>query len=154
MTTSFTIILLACGLFLDMLLTPLFDGTPWLPYFTLSTLPLLFLLGSRNHATAAGAVAVAYLWLFGNINLGIIIFSIGLFILFERRIVPSFLHTNTWQARAMAVLGLPLAIIIIVLLSSILPGETLTFSLRLFLGLVVSVLVALVLFKGVGKYYV
>lgn len=103
-------LIFAIAVALDLILFPPLANAGWLPRFTLSILPFLFLASSRRDLTVFSGGTVLFFWILGGLNLGIALFSIGLAIFFERWFLPKIFQRDSWQmfissAGAVAVFG-------------------------------------------------
>lgn len=147
-------ILFGLAIVADLVLTPALGGAIWLPYFSLLLLPFIFTFADPIPAGAVFIVEALIIWLATDVNIGIIVFALGILVLFERWLVPQLLHTSTWQATVIGALGIPLFALTFAALALVLPGEPLVATGRLIVGFFITTLGAAITTALLKNYYV
>ncbi len=148
------VFLFAIALVLDLVFARVTDGSVFVPYLMLSTLPALFLFTKTSVAGSTGVIAVLFLWIAGNLNLGIVTFSVGILYVLERWVIPTLFHTSTWQALVVAALGLPVMVGVATGLTLLLSSSTVGFTAHITISTLLSTALSLAILFVLRKRYV
>lgn len=97
--------LLAAAAILDLAVLPWLFGASWLPKLVLVLLPFGFLFLNGRDLKTVFVLALIYLRVVSEFNLGILFLALVLFLFFERWFLTNFFHRSSWQTLALSGLG-------------------------------------------------
>ena len=122
----------------------IFHSVWWMPILFISLLPFIFIFGSRQLVWFSFTVSSLTLWLLSGLNLGIVVFSFGIMLLFEKWITSKLLNKDAWQTFIASSVGILVFGMFLFTLSYFLDSSKLIFSelgaLNLLFSAVLSVL--------------
>jgi len=134
--------ILIIALAVDIILLPVLDLAAWFPRLTLALIPFVFLFAPPRASYAFFAVVTVFYWLTTSLNLGIIIFSLGLTMFFIRRIIPRFFHKDAWQTMIASSFGVLIFGAFLIVLSLIFAPGSIFVSPALIVSFILSAVVA------------
>ena len=98
--------LLGGAVVLDAAVLPWLFGASWLPKAVMMFLCFVFLRLERRNLYFIFALALAYLGVAGDFNLGILFLAMTVFLFFEKWFLVSFFHKEAWQTSSLSGLGI------------------------------------------------
>jgi cell shape-determining protein MreD len=140
MKSFYFIFLLA--LTFDLIIFPTSGSASWLPRLTLVLLPFAFLFTKRRMLEIFFIISGLVFWLTAGINLGLVVFSLGIALFFEKWVVLKIFHKDAWQTLIISSLGVIVFGILLGFTSLILTSEKTFFSGALVLSFVLTTLLS------------
>lgn len=143
------------ALFFDLVISPVSGAISWLPILTLTLLPFVFLFAERRILGIFFIVTSLVFWLTAGINLGLVVFSLGGALFFEKWIILKIFHLESWRTLLISSLGVLVFGFLLAFITVITsPEKNLfsgTFILSFILTTIISILVNYILIKIIYK---
>ncbi len=127
---------------MDLAVLPWLFGASWLPKLVLALLPFGFLSLPNRDVKIVFIIALVYLRVTSDFNLGLLFLALMIFLFFERWFLVNFFHRSAWQTLVLS--GLGVAVFYAVMLGSSWAFDPAAFALNpaLFMALLISSLSA------------
>ena len=136
-------LIFAAALFFDLIVSPSFGASSWLPRLSLVLLPFVFVFAKRPILEIFFIIMGLVIWLTTGINLGIVVFSLGIALFFEKWVILKIFHREAWQTLAISSLGVLVFGVLIASISNLSSPEEIFFRGSFILSIILTTLISI-----------